>query len=77
MAWRETVRVLAIFAAWDWLVAVSTRLLAADSYLAVPYAVAITAIWWWGVGIAGKRPWVWAPALLGAASGTALGLVWP
>ena len=69
------VKVFALVAAWDWLVAVSTRLLADESLAAVPLAVALTAFWWVGSGIAARgNRLAMAAAVAGAAVGTTLGV---
>ena len=69
-------RPFCLIAAWDALIAVSTRALADTNWVAVPLAVALTAFWLVGVKWAVYADWRGRAAILtGAAAGTALGIV--
>ena len=70
--WAET---FALVGLWDWLGTVSIRYIAGESWFAVPLAVALTGFWWVAAKHA-QRAGTFAPALVGAAVGTALGLSW-
>ena len=80
MRWFNTARAqvdtAGMVAAWDWLGTVSVRSISDQSWWAVPLAVALTGFWWVAARRA-QRPGLLGAALVGAAGGTALGLVWP
>ena len=73
--WRPWPETFSLVVLWDWLGTVSIRYVAEESLWAVPLAVALTGFWWVAAKQA-QRPGLLAPALLGAAVGTAIGLSW-
>jgi len=78
--WAETkahIQIFLLVLVWDWLTTAGVQYMAARSGHAITLAVAVTAFWFFAVGMATKnRRLVWA-ACAGAACGTAIAIYAP